>query len=65
MENLVNAQYAALRFVTIALCGIALGLYYGETLSNKKYESILKQYTEVGNQKIINCYEILFQRNKK
>ena len=65
MENLINVQYAALKYVTIALCGIALGLYCGETLSNKKYESILKQYTEVGNQKIINCYETLFQRNAK
>lgn len=63
MGIILNARFAALRYVTIALSGFALGIYYGENLSNKKYSSVLEKYVSVGNTKILNCMEIIYSRN--
>jgi hypothetical protein len=62
MEEPTNTKHSILKYLTIALSCFALGLYLGEELSNRKYESILVQYTKIGNQKIINCYEVLYGR---
>jgi len=60
--NSISVRYVVLKYVTIALSGFALGLYFGEDLSNKKYSAVLEKYVSVGNTKILNCYEMLYGR---